>query len=47
MQYFLKKYGFFLLYTHIVFQKPFEGMILSAHFPERIPLLFFLFFFYN
>ena len=43
---FLKKvWVFFALYTHSFFKKPFEGMILSAHFPERIPLLtFFLFF---
>ncbi len=44
--FFWKKYGCFLLYTHIVFSKnPLRAWYCQRIFPERIPLLsFFLFF---
>lgn len=46
---FLKKvWVFFALYTHSFFKKPFEGMILSAHYSRAYTFTFFFFiFFYN
>ena len=43
---FLKKvWVFFVLYTHSFFKKPFEGMILSAHFSRAYTFTFFFFIF--
>ena len=43
---FLKKvWVFFALYTHSFFKKPFEGMILSAHFSRAYTFTFFFFIF--